>query len=100
MIKEISGCQNCKPIERNCQKKQIFIEGRAQMNNLATQAKIIGQWKIGKMNRGIINNKKLKMYGSRIIWNNVDMQVDSGNANVLVYVLVKIKSMKYINKNL
>ncbi len=68
------------------------------MNNLATQAKIIGQWKIGKMNRWTINNQNLKMYGSTNIWNYVDMQVDSGNVNVLVYVLVKIKSMKYINK--
>jgi hypothetical protein len=66
------------------------------MNNLATWAKIIGQWKIGKVNRCTINNKNLKTYGSMNIWN----YVDSGNANVWVYVLVKIKSMKYINKNL
>lgn len=68
------------------------------MNNLATQPKIIGQWKIGKVNRWTINNKHLKTNGSINIWNYVDMQVDSGNVNVLLYVLVKIKSMKYINK--
>jgi hypothetical protein len=43
------------------------------MNNLATEAKIIGQWKIGKVNRWTINNQNLKMYGSTNIWNYVDM---------------------------